>query len=760
MPEPENNNKNACVLTIQGLVQGVGFRPYVVKLAKSLDLKGWVKNTNNSVSVHIQGNQADIDNFLKLIYELKPLASRIQNIIIENAQILGIHGFYIEKSEDNSNEITLVSPDIAMCNDCLADLKTNPHRIGYPLINCSYCGPRFTIIKALPYDRPNTSMCSFEMCSKCKMEYEDITDRRFHAQPIACNNCGPKYSLLTKEGLITDLASIFKFVSETLLKGGIFAFKGTGGFHLACGANNEKAVARLRDLKHRDTKPFAVMFKNIDTIKKYASVSEIEENELLSFRRPIVILKETGNILPLVNYRLGTIGAMLPYMPFHHLLFENLPLDSLVMTSGNFSDEPIVISNEKAIADFGKITDGVLGYNRDIYNRTDDSVVRVVNNSVRIIRRSRGYVPSPVQLSINTEGIFASGAEMTGTFCIGKGNQAILSQYFGDLQNFENFNFYSESFKRFKSLFRFEPYLAVADLHPNYVTNNFSHQLGIEVETVQHHHAHIASVIAENEIEGPVIGVAFDGTGYGTDGNIWGSEFLICEGTGFSRYAHFEYMSLPGGDKAVLEPWRSSVSYLYKTFGKGFLNFDIPFVHLLDKRNVNLLLEAIDKKINSPLSCSAGRLFDAVAAITGICNEPSFHAEAPMRLEAAIDNIYDGSYNFQYSSGKVSFGKMWSEIIPDLKKGVTKSEISTKFHNTIVNVVVLICKEIREKTGIDNVALSGGTFQNKYLLENIEDKLKNDMFKVFSNRLVPANDGGIALGQMYIAATKREKLCV
>lgn len=603
-------------------------------------------------------------------------------------------------------------------------------------------------------------MATFEMCAKCRMEYEDISNRRFHAQPIACNNCGPKYSLSTKQGLINDLTVIFKYISETLLNGGIFAFKATGGFHLACDANNEKAVARLRQLKHRDTKPFAVMFKNIDAVKKYALISEIEENELLSFRRPIVILKEKGNILQMVNYRLGTIGAMLPYMPFHHLLFEHISLDLIVMTSGNFSDEPIIIDNNKAIARFGAITEGVLIYNREIFNRTDDSVIQFVNNAARIIRRSRGYVPSPVQLPVNVEGIFASGAELTGAFCIGKGNQAILSQYFGDLQNFENFNFYSESFSRFKNIFRFEPTLAVTDLHPDYVTNIFSRQLGIQVETVQHHHAHIVSVIAENEINCPVIGVAFDGTGYGTDGNIWGSEFLICEGTDFSRFAHFKYMPVPGGDKAVPEPWRSGISYLYNAFGKEFLNFDIPFVHSLEKRKVNLALEAIDKKINSPLSCSAGRLFDAVATIACICNEPSFHAEAPMKLEAAINEIYKGSYSFQYSSGIVDFKKMWIELISELKNGVSIGELSTKFHNTIVNVVVLICNEARDKTGINNVALSGGTFQNKYLLENIENKLKNDTFKVFSNRLVPVNDGGIALGQMYIAAIKRKVLCV
>jgi hydrogenase maturation protein HypF len=447
---------------------------------------------------------------------------------------------------------------------------------------------------------------------------------------------------------------------------------------------------------------------------------------------------------------------MLPYMPFHYLLFDQLGLDALVMTSGNISDEPIIIDNSHAINIFLNSTDGVLTYNRDIYNRTDDSVIMVVNSKSRIIRRSRGYVPSEINLQIKTDGIFAAGAELTGTFCIGKDNHVIPSQYFGDLQNAENFNFYVESFGRYKELFRFKPSHAVVDMHPDYVTTRFANELGIRVESIQHHHAHIASVIAEHHIEEPVIGVAFDGTGYGTDGNIWGSEFLVCSGIKFERFAHFKYISLPGGDKAVLEPWRTAVSYLNNVFGYDFLNLNIPFIKNLDKSKIRLLLEAANKGINSPLSCSAGRLFDAVAAVTGICSQPTFHAEAPMRLEAAINYQADGHYSFIFDNdGIIDFSQLWEEIIRDLINKVSKNDISSKFHKTIVEVIVSTCFKIRESTGINSVAISGGTFQNRYLLEKCENILGQNLFKVFTNNKVPSNDGGIALGQLYIAAKKR-----
>jgi len=756
MFDPDHLTDVAYKLTIIGLVQGVGFRPFVYRLANELKIKGWVKNTNYALIAHIQGPTDNIESFVHQLREQKPHASRIDKILSEKSDLQNLENFTIVASEILSDEVTNISPDIAVCDHCLEDLIHHPRRINYPLVNCCHCGPRFSIIKGLPYDREQTTMQSFKICDNCKVEYNNPYDRRFHAQPIACNDCGPVYQLHLKDEIITNLQDILNHLSLKISKGRIFAFKGVGGFQLACDALNDEAVQRLRIIKQRDTKPFAVMFKNLEILKKYAYVSSAEEIELLSFRKPILILNELKSLAPNVSLNLGTIGAMLPYIPFHYLLFNHQNLEVLVMTSGNISDEPIIIDNRQAINIFLDITDGVLTYNRDIYNRLDDSVVSVVNDKPRLIRRSRGFVPSPINLSCNSEGIFASGAELTGTFCIGKQNQAIMSQYFGDLQNYENFMFYSESYERFKKLFRFEPKIAVTDMHPDYVPVKFAQQLGIPVEYVQHHHAHIGSVMAEHEINEPVIGVAFDGTGFGTDGNIWGSEFLICDAINFKRVAHFEYMPLPGGDKAVLQPWRSAIAYLYKIYGKNLLNIDLQILKKIDKKNISIIIEAIEKGINTPFSCSAGRLFDAVATICNICTHPTFHAETPMRLEAAINKFCDGKYPFSYKNGIISFDAMWPEIISDLKGSNAVQNISSKFHNTIIDVIVYVCKVLRKDFGLNTVVLSGGTFQNRYLLEKAENILSENIFKVYSNQQFPSNDGGIALGQLYITAKKLE----
>ena len=752
---PENKNIVAFQIVVKGLVQGIGFRPFVFRLAQRFSIHGWVLNTNHAVIIQAQSHPDKIDSFISALKIEKPVASKILEITKTQSIIGKFSDFTIKNSEEVSNEVTYVSPDIAVCDDCLDDMIHQPRRLNYPLVNCCHCGPRFSIVKALPYDRAQTTMKTFEMCSSCLEEYNTILDRRFHAQPISCNHCGPHYTLHSKNISIDNINEIMFQLRTGLESGGIYSFKGTGGFHLVCDALNENTVQKLRTLKHRDTKPFAVMFRNIETLKKYVKVNDIEEQELLSFQRPIVILEEIRPLAASVTLSLGTLGAMLPYMPFHHLFFQNIGLDVLVMTSGNISDEPIIIDNQKALEAFINTTDGVITYNRDIYNRTDDSVISVIQNKPRIIRRSRGFVPTPVSLKINTEGIFATGAELTGTFCFGKDNQAIASQYFGDLQNFENFEFYAESFERFKQLFRFEPTLIATDLHPDYVTIKFANQLGTEIEPIQHHFAHIGSVMAEHNISEPIIGVAFDGTGYGTDGNIWGSEFLICQPTEFTREAHFEYMPLPGGDKVVLEPWRIAVAYLQNTLGSNFNFENIPAFKSLESGKINLILQAIEKQINIPYSCSAGRLFDAVAAITGICMKPSFHAEAPMRLEAAIDKTCDEKYTYNYSNGIISFRSMWSELVEDLAKNISVNTISAKFHNTIVEVIVSTCIDIRKNSGIKKIALSGGSFQNKYLLTKAEFKLNQHSFEVFTNSQFPANDGGIALGQLYITANKR-----
>jgi hydrogenase maturation protein HypF len=759
MKERKLKRKIAYLLTIKGLVQGVGFRPFVYNLANELDIQGWTKNTNHAVITHIQGDTKNIIRFLQLLIEKKPPASIIYSIDKKEIQFEKIDSFKIIPSEIVSNEVTYVSPDIAVCDECLNDLQFQMRRKNYPLVNCCHCGPRYTIIKGLPYDRDQTTMQPFEMCNDCRREYENPQDRRFHAQPVACKNCGPEYTLYTNEEKILGIDEILSHLSRKVEEGGIFAIKGVGGFFLTCSAFDERAVSGLRLLKHRDTKPFAVMFRNMEVMKNYVEVDQTAESELTSFRRPIVILKELKPLAPSVTLNLGTIGAMLPYMPFHFLLFDNLSVDALVMTSGNISEEPIIIDNKVAINTFKNSTDGVITYNRDIFNRVDDSVLAIINTKPVVIRRSRGYVPAPVTLGINTEGIFAAGAELTGTFAIGKGTNIIASQYLGDLQNFENFNFYSESYRQYKQIFRFEPIVAVSDLHPDYVSTMFAQDLHIPSQVVQHHHAHIVSVMAEYNLDETIIGVAFDGTGLGTDGNIWGSEFLICDSVSFERYAHFEYMPLPGSDKAVLEPWRSAVAYLYKIFGEEFLNFDLPFIRDLDKNKLHLIIEAINKKINMPLSCSAGRLFDAVAAVTKICLNPAFHAEAPMRLEAAISKSNKISYPYSVEQHTIRFNSLFEELYNDMKNNTDKGIIASKFHNTIIDVIVDTCKKIRNERGIHKVALSGGSFQNRYLLEKVENYLGENLFKIYVNRQFPVNDGGIALGQMYVSAKKREK-CV
>jgi hydrogenase maturation protein HypF len=757
------NNKyaeEAYHVKVEGLVQGVGFRPFVYRLAYDCGLFGRVKNTNESVYIFIQGPSSSLEKFIHQLPLKKPDAAVIQNISYVLAEPENICDFEILESENVSDDVTLVSPDIAVCKECLNDMHNQHHRIGYPLINCTLCGPRFSIVKELPYDRLNTTMQAFEMCPVCKKEYETITDRRFHAQPVACNNCGPVYTLHQPDKTITSLPDIFKQISLVIENGNVFALKGTGGFHLVCDATNEFAVKKLREIKLRDHKPFAVMFRDIKTLKKYTLVNETEEAELTSFRKPIVILEQKEELAHSVSAGLTSIGSMLHYMPFHYLMFKHIKTDALVMTSGNITDEPIIIDNQKALNTFLPLTGCVVTYNRDIHNRVDDSVVHVINDKPRIIRRSRGYVPSPVYVKHNVEGIFAAGAELTGTFAIGKRDKIFLSQYLGDLQGFGNYLFFQESYERFKKLFRFEPTLIAADLHPDYLSTRFAHEMNITLTQVQHHHAHIASCMAEHQLDEKVIGVAFDGTGLGDDNNIWGGEFLISDLTSYKRAAHFDYIPLPGGDKVSHEPWRTGLSLLHKVYGKELFNQNIPFVNKIEQYKAELIIQSLEQKINCPLSSSAGRLFDAVSAITDLCNYATFHAEAPMKLESMIDKNSTSFYPFHYSNGVVQFETTIDAILNDIKRNVPISIISTQFHNTIVEVITEVCTRLSNETGIKKVVLSGGSFQNKYLVTLSENKLNQSGFSVFMNQHIPANDSGIALGQTIIAAKRRLERCV
>jgi len=740
-------------IRITGLVQGVGFRPFVYRLAREFQLQGTVENRNDGVRIRLNATGEVIRGFVETIKLQAPQASEIRDIRVKVVKWHEFNNFRIIKSRNVSDQITLVSPDIAVCDDCLHDMKIQPNRIDYPFTNCTNCGPRFTIIRDLPYDRSMTTMDVFKMCKSCKTEYHDVPDRRFHAQPVACKNCGPHYTLHLKNRKIEDQEENLIKTRKMLHSGKIMAIKGLGGYFLACDAQNEKAVARLRGLKIRERKPFAVMFRDFETLKKTAEVSAEEEKAITSWRRPIVLLRTKRELATSVSMGFPTVGAMLPYMPFHYLLFRDSRLEVLVLTSGNFSDEPILISNHVALETFLPSCDGVLSYNRDIYNRVDDSVSMVVCKEERLIRRSRGYVPAPVVLDFEVDGIVAVGAELVNCFALGKGNQAFLSQHIGDLKNLETFEFYTESLERFKKIFRITSRMMVSDLHPEYLSTKFAMDSGLPLIRVQHHHAHIASCMAENGLNEPVMGVAFDGIGLGDDGNIWGGEFLICDLKEYKRFTHFEYTPMPGGDQATLNPWRMAVSYLYQVFGETFYSLDMPFLKDIDPLQIKMVVQMIEKKLNTPLTSSVGRLFDAIAALTGLCTRSTFHAEAPMRLEAAIREQSGRSYDFDFGN-EIVVKPMIRQIATDILAGEKLSGISLKFHNTIVNIILEVALHVRETNGIKKIVLSGGTFQNRYLLEQIEPALLQAGFQLYLQKKVPCNDGGIALGQLAIAAQK------
>lgn len=732
------------------MVQGVGFRPFVYRLARQYGLKGWVVNGTDGVTIKVEGLSAVMQSFIEDLRYKAPVVSQIEEITVDQDFPEGLGEFLIMASQDLTDETSEISPDIAVCSDCMDDLTHQPHRFYYPFINCTNCGPRFSIVKDFPYDRARTTMVPFTMCAKCKHEYSDMLDRRFHAQPVACNDCGPYYTMHIDGIETTDFGQLLEKAAMLVKIGQVVAIKGSGGFHLMCNALDEAAVNKLRKLKKREGKPFAVMFRDIKSLKEYAEVSEAEETALTSWKRPVVILKNLKSLASGVTLDLNTLGAFLPYMPVHYLLFERLDIPALVLTSGNIAEEPIIIDNDEAIKVFSDITGAVITYNRDIFNRSDDSVVRIISGKERVQRRSRGYTPVPVRLAFNVDTILATGAELSNCFCLGKGTRAYLSQHIGDLKNHETFSFYEETQLRFQKLFRVRPTIIATDLHPDYLSTRYARKTGLRTIGVQHHHAHIASCMAENGINEKVIGLAFDGTGYGTDGHTWGSEFLVCDYNGFERYTHFDYMPMPGGDRVSEEPWRMGLAVLFQTFGKELANLDLPLLRSYPAKS-RTIYEAIEKGINCPLSSGAGRLFDAVAAITGVCIDSRFHAEAPMRLESVIiPNIHD-FYEYQIGD-TISFTPAIRQLCDDMAGGTEAGIVAARFHNTIAEASLHAVLKIEQKTGIHKVVLSGGTFQNKYLLESLESKLLKNNFAVYTHQKVPCNDGGLALGQLAVAA--------
>jgi len=561
--------------------------------------------------------------------------------------------------------------------------------------------------------------------------------------------------------VLNDLNSILRETAALVHEGKTVALKGTGGYHLLCDALNEEAVRMLRKKKQRESRPFAVMFRDAGCLREYCLLDPEESAELTSWRRPIMILSQRKQLAPSVSNGLNTTGAMLPYMPFHYQLFRMLETPAIVLTSGNISDEPIITDDDTAATELGGIADALISYNRKIVNRCDDSVVRIIDHRPALIRRSRGYVPRPVDLQADAGNILALGAEQKNTFCLGKGTMAILSQYIGDVRNLATYEFMKESLGRFSQLFRFTPEAIACDLHPDYLStrlaSEMSRELGIPLFRIQHHHAHIASCMAENRLDEPVIGISFDGTGYGADGTIWGGEFLIASLGDFTRYTYLDPVALPGGDAAVREPWRTAFSYLYKYFGNNFDFMSLPVFNQAGSEKLKLLADMLDKNINSPLSSGAGRLFDAVSALLGLCTIEKFDSEAPLRLESAIVKK-TGEYYPYTAGGQVVFREMFISILDDIRTG-NSSMVPVKFHNTLAKVILDVSVQIRLETSIKKVVLSGGCFQNKYLLERTSDLLREKSFNVYTNNKVPSNDGGVSLGQVVIAS-KRFKQCV
>ena len=740
---------------VYGLVQGVGFRPFVYRQAKYFNIVGWVENRTDCVKIKAVGNVENLKRFIFAIKANAPKLARVESLVYDNAKSENIQGFSVRLSKETNNKSTLIMPDVSVCDECLNDIKAQSNRLNYPFVNCTNCGPRFTLIKNIPYERHHTTMNEFAMCSECREEYNNPENRRFHAQPIACSNCGPKFSLVYKNKRIQDQKEIVDSICELIKAGKIVAIKGVGGFHLVCDAKNDSVVKRLRTKKNRERKPFAVLIQDTETVKKYAYVNIDEETLLQSYQRPIVLLRKRLNLAPNVTVGLDWIGAMLPYVPLHYLIFENYKFEALVFTSGNVIGNPIIINNSEAEKELCKISDAIVTYNREIYNHCDDSVTMVINAKNRVIRRSRGYVPESINLNINVDGILGTGAELKNCFCIGKENMAIFSQHIGDLKNFETFVVYKKCIERFNELFRFKPIIIAHDLHPDYLSTRYAENMHIETICVQHHHAHVVSCMAENGYFSNSIGIGFDGTGLGDDGNLWGGEvFIIKDISEYKRYLHLEYIPMPGGETVIKEPWRMAISYLYKIFGRDFFMLELPFLKEISFDKANLLISIIDNNVNTPLTSSMGRLFDAVSSILNICLCSAYEAEAPMRLESIIDDTVNEKYEYIITN-TIDVKNIIKGIVNDIIKGEQASTISAKFHNSIVSIILDAASKIRQETGINSVVLSGGLFQNSYILRKSENLLQNKQFDLYTHSRVPSNDGGIALGQLVVAAKMR-----
>ena len=749
-------------ILVRGIVQGVGFRPFIFSQAKRRALRGRVLNNTAGVLIDVEGELCAIGQFIDAIRLSPPPLSVIESVERrDDLTPANYDDFRIVESDVSGEKFVPISADVATCEDCLKELfDPQDRRYRYPFINCTNCGPRFTIIEDVPYDRDKTTMREFAMCAACRAEYEDPLDRRFHAEPTACPACGPRVWLADDDGreIVGDAATGEDAIARAralLLAGQAVAIKGVGGFHLACDALNAEAVARLRQRKYREDKPFALMAASIDLIKAHCVVSDAEAELLRSARRPIVLLERKHDpIIPAaVAPGVRSLGFMLPYSPLHHLLLAGFDRP-LVMTSGNLSDEPICYEDEDARRRLGQIADALLLHDRRIHMRADDSVARVFQGRTMILRRSRGYAPAPIRCAFRfAREILACGAELKNTFCLTHEDYAFISHHIGDLENLETLQSYEHGIAHFKRLFNLNPNVVAYDLHPEYLSTKYALALDT-IETkigVQHHHAHVASCMADNDVHGPVIGVAMDGLGFGTDGRFWGGEFFVADFRDAERIAHLDYVPMPGGARAIREPWRMAAVYLHRAMGNEFLNLDLPFVQQLDRSRWTTLRRMAESGTNSPQTSSMGRLFDAVSSLLGLRNAVNFEGQAAIELEAIAERHLTVGYEFDLAGDIIRADSVIQQAVADLLDGASPASVSAKFHLGVAHLISSVACKARDAHRINRVALSGGVFQNMFLLEQTCRRLAADGFEVFTHHRVPPNDGGISLGQAAVA---------
>ena len=776
-------------ISVKGVVQGVGFRPFVYGLAIRHHLHGWVCNTSGGVEILVDGETDDLERFIQSLPVEKPALAKIDSLEVNEAPIDLSSSFEIRESQDIQGAYQPLAADIAVCPDCERELfNPKDRRYLYPFINCTHCGPRFTIIQDIPYDRPNTTMGEFPMCDRCHREYIDPLDRHFHAQPIACPDCGPFVELRethsqfpTTDPRISSIeirtSAILK-ARRLLREGYIVAIKGLGGFHLACDASNPYTVAELRDRKGRIDKPFAIMAATLAVVVSVCEMSWEEQRLLASREKPIALLAkkkqallQTYRVSELVAPNLDTLGVMLPYTPLHHLLLnqtdpilarEPVP-PILVMTSSNFSEEPIATENKDALQRLSSLADAFLLHNRDIHVRSDDSVIRVDQGNPIYLRRSRGYAPYPVSLPFEAKQTLAVGSELKNTFCLTRDRYAFLSHHIGDMGNAETHQSFENGTRHLSRIFRVQPEIVAHDLHPDYFTTRYASRLEIPSIGIQHHHAHIVSCMVDNGLDDRrVIGLSFDGTGYGTDGMIWGGEVLLASFTEFERLAHLEYLPLPGGETAIRAPWRIAAGYAH-TFGID-VN-ELPFLQNVDKQSLRVLRRQIDSDLNAPLTSSMGRLFDAVASLIGVRNDVTYEGQAAIEMEVLSKPLILSARGYPYSLDETETGKIirvyevFQSIIKDLRANESIGRIGANFHKTIAQIAIETCRRARELTGLEEVALSGGVWQNQLQLDLVRVGLQQEGFVVYFHRQVPMNDGGLSLGQAVIANHVISKQC-